>query len=80
MRAENSHRHVRKRERHLKRFKSLIHARRFLPAYCQIRCFFSRRRHLYSAQDYRELISNKFDAWNEMSNFKFAAKLKVGIG
>jgi putative transposase len=73
MRAENSHRHVRKRERHLQRFKSLVHARRFLPAYCQIRCFFSRRRHLYSAQDYRELLSKKFSQWNEMSNFKFAA-------
>ena len=78
MRAENSHgrrrvRHVRKRERHLQKFKSLVHARRFLPAYCQIRCFFSRRRHLYSAQEYRELLSNKFNAWNEMSNFKTAA-------
>ena len=73
MRAENSHRHVRKRERHLQRFKSLVHARRFLPAYCQIRCFFSKRRHLYSAHDYRELLSKKFIAWNEMSNFKFAA-------
>jgi putative transposase len=73
MRAENSHRHVRKRERHLQRFKSLVHARRFLPAYCQIRCFFSRRRHLYSAHDYRELLSNKFNAWNEMSNFKNVA-------
>ena len=73
MRAENSHRHVRKRERHLQRFKSLVHAKRFLPAYCQIRCFFSKRRHLYSAHDYRELLSKKFIAWNEMSNFKFAA-------
>jgi putative transposase len=34
MQAENSHRHVRKRERHLQRFKSIAHARRFLPAYC----------------------------------------------
>ena len=33
MRAENSHRHVRKRVRHLQRFKSLVHARRFIPAY-----------------------------------------------
>jgi putative transposase len=36
MRAENSHRHVRKRERHLQKFKSIVHARRFLPAYFQI--------------------------------------------
>ena len=73
MRAENSHRHVRKRERHLQKFKSIVHARRFLPAYCQIRCFFSRKRHLYSAHKYRELLSKKFIAWNEMSNFKNVA-------
>lgn len=72
-RAENSHRHVRRRERHLQRFKSIHHARRFLPAYCQIRSFFSRRRHLHKASEYRKLLGQQFATWNDISLFKKAA-------
>jgi len=71
-RAENSHRHVRKRERHLQCFKSARHASRFLSAYCQIRCFFSRRRHLHKAGGYREILSKQFSTWNDISLFEKA--------
>ena len=71
MRAENSHRHVRKRERHLQKFKSAQHAESFLSCYCPIRSAYCPRRHLLSAKVYREKISAAFSTWTEISLLPF---------
>ncbi len=70
-RAENSHRHVRKRERHLQKFKSAEHAQSFLSCYCPIRSFFCPRRHLIPARLYRKKMKKAFSIWAEISLLPF---------
>jgi len=67
MRAENSHRHVRKRERHLQKFKSAEHAQSFLSCYFPIRSYFCPRRHLLSALEYRSQMTSALKTWSEIS-------------
>jgi putative transposase len=71
LRAENSHRHVRKRERHLQKFKSAEHAESFLSCYCPIRSYFCPRRHLLPATIYREKMKAAFAVWSEISLLPF---------
>ena len=62
-RAENSHQPTRQRERAMKRFKSARHAQRFLSAFSGISPHFRVRRHLLSAADYRQVMTDRFAVW-----------------
>jgi len=73
MRAENSHRPLRKREKGLQRFKSHRHAQMFLTAYMKIRNYFCPRQHLLSADLYRSIMVKRFDIWKEITNQIIAA-------
>ena len=68
MRAENSHRPLRKREKCLQRFKSHRHAQMFLTAYMKIRNYFCPRQHLLNADLYRSIMAQRFDIWKEITN------------
>jgi len=73
MRAESSHRHLRKREKGLQRFKSHRHAQMFLTSYTKIRNHFCPRQHLLFADEYRETMVKRFDIWNIITNKIIAA-------
>ena len=73
MRAENSHRPLRKREKGLQRFKSHRHAQIFLTAYMKIRNYFCPRQHLLNADLYRSIMVQRFDTWKEITNQIIAA-------
>jgi putative transposase len=70
-RAENSHRHMRKRERHLQRFKSPEHAQDFMEDYCVIRSQFCPRRHKLDSKTYRGYLKKQFTMWEEISLLPF---------
>jgi putative transposase len=72
-RAENSHRPVRKRERALQRFKSPAHAQRFLEPFSAVCNHFRPRRHLLSAEPYRQLRTDRFQQWREVVRLAPAA-------
>ncbi|MDP9478484.1 MAG: IS6 family transposase [Actinomycetota bacterium] len=69
-RAENSHQPTRERARRLRRFKSAAHAQRFLSVYGPICCHFGPGRHLLSAQDYRQQMSQRFESWRELTSLR----------
>jgi putative transposase len=69
-RAEASHRHTRRREKIMARFKSSGHAQRFLSAHDQIATIFRPKRHRLSARSYRHARADAFSLWSE-----FAAQL-----
>jgi putative transposase len=72
-RAENAHRPVRNRERVLQRFKSPEHAQRFLEPFSAM-CNHSRpRRHLLSAERYRQIRTERFRQWREVARLQPAA-------
>ena len=73
MRAENSHRPLRKREKGLQRFKSHRHAQMFLTSYMKIRNYFCPRQNLISADLYRSIMVQRFDIWKEITNQIIAA-------
>jgi putative transposase len=64
-RAENSHQPPRMRERQMKRFQSSTQAQRFLSIFESINAPFRMRRHLLSANRYRQLLSKAFQLWNQ---------------
>jgi putative transposase len=66
-RAENSHRPTRRREKVMQRFKSMDHAHQFLSPFGPIYEHFKPKRHLMKAADYRNLMDNRFQVWQEMS-------------
>jgi len=72
-RAENSHRPVRKRERVLQRFKSPDHAQRFLEPFSAVQNHFRPRRHLLSADHYRQSRTERFQQWREAARLVPAA-------
>jgi putative transposase len=72
-RCENSHRPTRQRERRMQGFKSPGHAQRFLSSYEPIAQHFRPRRHLLSASEYREVMSNRFKQWAEITGTERAA-------
>ena len=65
-RAENSHQPTRVRERRMGRFKSPGHAQRFLSAFEPIREYFHPYQHRHPAKDYREIISQRIESWQEL--------------
>jgi putative transposase len=66
-RAESSHQPTRQRERRMQRFKSPGHAQRFLSAYGPIAQYFRPQRHLFTAQAYRQEMSQRFQIWREIT-------------
>ena len=62
-RAELSHQPTRVRERGMRRFKSRVHAQRFLAVHSAVYNLFNLGRHLISADRYRELRHNAFASW-----------------
>ncbi len=72
-RAENSHRPVRKRERALQRFKSPDHAQQFLEPFSAVCNHFRPRRHLLSAEQYRQIRTRRFQQWREIVRLAPAA-------
>ena len=72
-RAENSHQPTRVREKVMRRFKSAGHAQRFLSAFGIISNHFRPRRHLLTAERYREEMQMRFATWVEVSCVRMAA-------
>jgi len=66
-RAENSHQPTRERERRMRRFKSSRHAQDFIEVHGVITSHFRPRRHLLSAADHRQVRSERFRVWNEVT-------------
>ncbi len=61
--AEASHRHTRRREKVMGRFKSPRQAQRFLSVHDQTAAIFRPRRHRLSARSYRHARRDAFDIW-----------------
>ncbi len=72
-RAENSHRPTRRRERVLQRFKSPEHAQQFLSPYGPISNHFRPRRHLLSAEHYRQIRAERFAQWRGVARLPATA-------
>ncbi len=72
-RAENAHQPTRKRERRMRRFKSLGQAQRFLSAFEPIRDPFHPKRHQLTATRYRQELRQRFEDWREIAGLKSAA-------
>ncbi|BCL78815.1 IS6 family transposase [Ktedonobacteria bacterium brp13] len=69
-RAENSHQPTRLREKKMRRFKSAKQAQRFLSAFGPIAGHFQPRRHRLRAGEYRALLQDRFQQWNEVTGVK----------
>jgi putative transposase len=65
--AENSHRPVRKCERVVQRFKSPEQAQRFLETFSAVSNHLRPRRHRLSAERYRQIMSERFQQWQEIA-------------
>ncbi|GHO70463.1 IS6 family transposase [Ktedonobacter sp. SOSP1-52] len=72
-RAENSHQPTRLREKKMRRFKSTKHAQRFLSAFGVIAGHFQTRRHRLRAGEYRTMLRDRFQQWNEVTEVKMAS-------
>ncbi len=72
-RAENSHQRTRRRERALQRFKSPAHAQRFLSVFEPLNTHFRPPRHLLKAADYRQIMSERFATWREVTELAATA-------
>ena len=72
-RAENSHQSTRQRERRMQRFKSPVHAQRFLSAYGPIAQHFCPRRHRFAAPAYRQELKKRFQIWQAITGTALAA-------
>ncbi|MGI4807728.1 MAG: IS6 family transposase [Janthinobacterium lividum] len=72
-RAENSHQPTRRRERQMKRFKSVRQAQRFLSAHDGISNLFHLRRHHVPAAKYRAARIEAFRVWAEVTGVAAAA-------
>lgn len=70
---EVSHQPVRRRERHMRRFKSVRHAQRFLSTHSPIHNHFQLRRHLISATEYRAAQARAFTIWREVTGVALTA-------
>ena len=71
-RVENSHQLTRQRERRMQGFKSPGHGQRFLSAYGPLASHFHLRRHLFSAQGYRQEMIQRFQSWQEVTGLAAA--------
>src|SRR4051794_36437173 len=66
-RAENSHQPTRRRERHMKRFKSARQAQRLLSAHDQINNLFQLRRDHLATSEYRAARTQAFWTWAKVT-------------
>ena len=66
-RCEVSHQPTRRRERHMRRFKSVRQAQQFLSVHAQIHNHFQLRRHRLSASEYRAARDGAFDSWRDVT-------------
>ena len=64
-RCEVSHQTTRRRERHMKQFKSARHAQQFLSTHTLIHNHFQLRRHRLSASEYRAARDRAFVVWRD---------------
>ena len=64
-RCEVSHQPTRRRERHMRRFKSAQHAQQFLSIHTRIHNHFQFRRHRLSASEYRAARDRAFATWRD---------------
>jgi putative transposase len=67
-RAEASHRHTRRREKVMGRFKSPGQAQRLLSVHDQTAVLFRPKRHRLSATQFRQTRSNSFILWNTFAD------------
>ncbi len=66
-RAEVSHQPTRHRERYMRRFKSIVHAQRFLAVHGVIQNLFRLGRHLLRAKHYRLFRLRAFVWWQQVT-------------
>ena len=66
-RAEVSHQPSRRREHHMRQFKSAAQAQRFLSVHGVVYNLFSRGRHLLRAQHQRLLRARAFATWDAVA-------------
>ena len=66
-RAEKSHLPTRKRERVLQRFKSAEHAQQFLSPFSAVCNHFRPRRHRLTASAYRQIRSERYATWLDVT-------------
>ena len=66
-RCEVSHQPTRRRERHMRRFKSARQAQQFLATHFPIDNHFQLRRHRLSASEYRASCDGAFDSWRDVT-------------
>jgi putative transposase len=71
-RCEVSHQPTRRRERHMRRFKSAGQAQQFLAIYTPIHNHFQLRRHCLSANEYRAARDRAFAAWRNATGATLA--------
>jgi putative transposase len=64
-RCEVSHQPTRRRERHMRRFKSAGHAQQFLATHTPIHNHFQLHRHRLSASEYRAARDRAFLTWRD---------------
>ena len=64
-RCEVSHQPTRRRERHMRRFKSVRHAQQFLSTHTRIHSHFQPHRHRLSAREYRAARNHAFATWRD---------------
>ncbi len=64
-RCEVSHQLTRRREHHMRRFKSVQHAQQFLSIHTPIHNHFQLRRHHLSAIEYRVARDRAFNPWRD---------------
>ena len=67
-RAEGSHRHTRRREQIMGRFKSPGQAQRSLSIHDQTAARFRPKRHRLTAHSYRHARADAFSLWNDFAN------------
>jgi len=72
-RVENSHQPTQLREKKMRRFKSTKQAHRFLSAFGLIAGHFQPRRHRLHAGEYRAILQDRFQTWNEVTGGKQVA-------
>jgi putative transposase len=74
-RCEVSHLPVRRRERHMRRFKSARHAQQFLATHSPIHNHFQLHRHRICASEYRAARDRAFAIWHEVAGLPSQAHL-----
>jgi len=80
IRAEHSHRPVRKRERVRQRFTSHAHVQRVLEPFCAVQNHFRPRRHLLATDQYRQIRAARFGQWLRGARLPRERRGRAGCG